>query len=1151
MRLQQILVALLLAVSFSSELAAQTTVSGGLAGIVTDPSKAVVPDADVVVRGSAKGTTQTTKTDRQGVYQFFFLSPGRYMLTVTHVGFRDETRVVNVLLGPPVSANVSLAIARVSTNVTVSDEAPLIRAENGDVSATVGQKQISEIPNPGNDLTYIAQTTPGVVMNTETSFAVFSSLGMPGTSNLFTVDGMNQNETASNTGLTGASNLMLGQNQIQEATVVSIGYSGQFGGAAGANVNYITKSGGNDFHGNGQYFWNGPVFNANDWFNNAFQQRRPFSIANQWAGSLGGPLRKNKLFFFFDTEGIRVLLPQSLFVVIPSPQFETATIRNIDSKFGPASASDAFYKKIFSLYNDATGADRATSGNFEDPLGCRGFSDQPTGLGISVPCASHFFTTRGIPTTDTLTSGRVDWSASDSDRAFLRVQYDAGHNPVYTDPISPLFDFDRKISWWQSQLVETHTFGSSAAGQFLLAASYYDLTEQLTHFSEALAAFPTALFFGSDIFSPLALLNSGPVDARPATRYQVAADVVKTRGNHKFGFGGNLQRIYWTSRLYGLQALGILTVQTLDAFYQGGVDPVSPDRDFTWLNQSFAAGESQRISFYDLGLYSQYEWRARPNLALTLALRAEHSSNPVCQRRCFARIAGTFGSVSYDPNQPYSQGILVDQEHAFASSDKVLWGPRFSFAWQPLGPLHNTVIRGGIGVFYNPVPTYLAVRLSGNPPQVNNFAIIGDNMAPGEQTNLFTDAAASNKAFVDGFGKGKSLAQIQATVPHFSPPGLVTPGQRIHSPQYQRWSLELQQAFGADTTVGVGYFGHHGIHEFVQDPNENAYGFGSLPARLCASPPIPPCADPRFRDVAEAKTDAVSNYNGMIVSFRHRFSRWSEGLLEASYTYSHAFDEVSSGGHLDIGPQDPNNLRGAYGSAEYDVRHSLNASYVWDLPVKAALGGHGPDSLVSGWQVSGTIFARTGFPYTVFDSFKSGSLISNNYFGPIYAVPVGPLQSGNSCGAGAAFPLIRKPCQPPQLLADGTTPNPNARFVQAGCETGFNTGNLPAPSGPCDGAPVTFPQGRNRFRGPHYFNTDFAIMKRTKIPRWENAMLGIGFQFFNFFNHPNFGLPEVDISSPDFGAIGYLDQPPTSILGAGLGGDVSPRMIQLKVQLQF
>src|SRR6266700_1261054 len=903
-----------LAISFSSELIAQTTTSGGLTGVVTNPSHAVVLGADVEIKDTAKGTTQSTKTDREGVYRFFFLAPGRYTLAVLASGFRNEERVVNVLLGPPVSVNVALEIARARTTVTVTEEAPLLQAENGDSSTTMNEKQISEVPNPGNDLTNIAQTAPGLVMSTDIQGgASFSSLGMPGTSNAFTVDGMSITDNYINTVRGGPLGLTLGANQTEEATIVTSAYSGQFWGGAGGNINYVTKSGSNALHGNAQYYWNGRVLNANDWFNKTFGNPRPFSIANQWAGSLGGPLRKNKLFFFFDTEGIRVLLPQSLFVVIPSPQFETATIRNIDSKFGPASASDTFYKKIFSLYNDATGADRATSGNFEDPLGCRGFSDQPTGLGISVPCASHFFTTRGIPTTDTLTSGRVDWSASDSDRAFLRVQYDAGHNPVYTDPISPLFDFDRKISWWQSQLVEAHTFGSSAAGQFLLAASYYDLTEQLTHFSEALAAFPTALFFGSDIFSPLALLNSGPVDARPATRYQVAADVVKTWGNHKFGFGGNLQRIHWTSRLYGLQALGILTVQTLDAFYQGGVDPVSPDRDFTWLNQSFAAGESQRISFYDLGLYSQYEWRARPNLALTLALRAEHSSNPACQRRCFTRIAGTFGSVSYDPNQPYSQGILVDQEHALDSSDKVLWGPRFSFAWQPLGPLHNTVIRGGIGVFYNPVPVYLAVRLSGNPPQVNNFAIIGDNMAPGEQTNLFTDAAASNKAFVDGFAEGKSLAQIQATVAHFSPPGLTTPSQRFHSPQYQRWSLELQQAFGADTTVGVGYFGHHGIHEFVQDPNENAYGFGSLPARLCASPPIPPCADPRFRDVAEAKTDAVSNYNGMIVSFRHRFSRWSEGLLEASYTYSHAFDEVSSGGHLDIGPQDPNKVRGAYG----------------------------------------------------------------------------------------------------------------------------------------------------------------------------------------------------------------------------------------------
>jgi hypothetical protein len=143
----------------------------------------------------------------------------------------------------------------------------------------------------------------------------------------------------------------LGQNQIQEATVVSIGYSGQFGGAAGANVNYVTKSGSNEFHGNAQYFWNGRVFNASDWFNKEAGNARLFDIANQWAGSLGGPIKNDKLFFFLDTEGLRLLIPRILPVSVPTPQFETATLANIDSRFGSTSASDAFYKEIFNLYN--------------------------------------------------------------------------------------------------------------------------------------------------------------------------------------------------------------------------------------------------------------------------------------------------------------------------------------------------------------------------------------------------------------------------------------------------------------------------------------------------------------------------------------------------------------------------------------------------------------------------------------------------------------------------------------------------------------------------------------------------------------------------------------------------------------------------------
>jgi hypothetical protein len=1154
-----LLIAVLLVVPcVSNNLQAQTTTSGGLTGVVTDPSSAVVPGTSVEISDNAKGTTQSTKTDREGAFQFSFLSPGKYTLTVIHDGFRKESRVVTVVLGPPVTVNVALEISTENTTVKVKGKTPLIQAENGDVSTTMNQRQISEVPNPGNDLTYIAQTAPGMVMNVENQFgANFSSLGMPGTSNLFTVDGLNQNDNGANIPLVGAAFLLLGQNQIQEATVVSIGYSGQFGGAAGANVNYVTKSGSNEFHGNAQYYWNGRVFNANDWFNKESGNARPFDIANQWAGSLSGPIKKDRLFFFLDTEGLRLLIPQILPVMIPTSQFEIATLANIDSRFGSASASYAFYKGIFDLYNNAPGANSAIPGSFADSTdGCNSFKG-PNGLGMSVPCASLFTSQRDLTTYDTLVSGRMDWTPRNEDRAFLRFQYDFGRNSFYADPISPLFDSVHNQSWWQSEFIETHTFSSSAASQFMLAGMYFEDVSELKNPSAALVALPTFLNFSTaDSFTSIGAFNSLALPAgRPTTQYQIAEDVVKTWGNHKLSIGIGFERIDWTNMSYSLNALGTLIPHTLDAFYQGGVDPASPLTDFTQLTQSFASANSERINFYSVGVYGQDEWHARPDLVLTFALRDEHYSNPVCRDRCFARMAGPFDSVSHDPNQPYNQAILINEKQAFQSTDIFLWSPRFSFAWQPLGVSRNTVIRGGVGIFYDPVPGNLAATLSSNPPLLNSYSIVGDNLTPNEETSLFKDAAASNAAFVNGFAAGETFAQIQSTVRGFYPPAINVPGRQTHSPQYQRWSFDLQQAFGVGTSVSIGYFGHHGIRELIQNPNANAYGFGSLPPALCTSPPVPPCADPRFSEVTELNTNALSNYNGMVISFKHQFTRWTEGMLQANYTYSHAFDEVSNGGLFpftfgsSLNAQVPNNLRDAYGPADYDVRHSFNASYVWEVPVKAALRGHGPDRLVKGWQVSGTIFARTGFPYTVFDIFESGNLAQNNYFGAIYAVPVGPLRSGTSCGEGAAFPLAPNPCQPLQVLPDGNL-NPNASFVQAGCETGFNTGKL-GPSGVCDGPLVEFAQDRNRFRGPSYFNTDFALMKNTEIPGWEKGVLGIGFQFFNFFNHPNFSLPDNGISDETFGQIQFLEQPPTSILGAGLGGDVAPRMIQLKVQLQF
>gem|GEM_PF-131171 len=1161
---------------------AQTTTSGGLTGVVSDPSRAAVPNANVEIEDNTKGTREATKTDSDGVYRFFFVPPGEYALTVSHPGFREENEKINVLLGLARTRNVTLKLAGTSATVQVTDEVQLLQAENGDVSTTMGQKQVSEIPNPGNDLTYIAQTAPGAIMNTDGigygGSGNFSILGMPGTSNLFTLNGLSDNNIGlsinnnveANSNNSGATGLLLGQNEVQEATVVSNGYSGQFGGAAGSSINYLTKSGSNTFHGNAQYYWNGTVMNANDWIDNALGplgNPRPKSIAHQWTGSLGGPIKKDKLFFFIDSEGVRVILPYSFQPVVPSPAFETATLANIDKIFGSNSASDKFYRQIFNLYNSSPGESTALPGTFSDSIGCNGWTDptdpnNPNRLGTkNYPCSVHFSRNASVPSDDSIVSGRADWNVASGDRLFLFVQNGNGQIPLHVDPLLPIFNSYCKQSTWQGHLSETHAIGPTSSNQFLLGGSFIDGTCSVANSAQALAAFPTELsWFQTGVpFNDVGgfdLHYAKPFGAR-TTEYQISDDFVKTRGQHRFSLGISFLRTDLTHGGYNRYGVGLYVPLSLNAFFYGGVDPINPVTKSTTLTQSYPLSASNRFAFYSLGLYGQEEWHARSNLTLTVALRADHQSNPVCQNRCFSRLSGPLSSLSHDPNQPYNSGILTNLKQAYANTDAILWSPRFSFAWQPFGVSHNTVLRGGVGFFYDPIPGGPAINLGSNSPSYDLYQISGYNLAPDEMNSLFKKTTTFDMNFSQSFKNGQSFADIKAADPQFIPPSFQNPAARMHSAQYQKWSLQAQQSFGASTSLTIGYFGNHGIHELVQNPNANAFGFGSYPAALCTTPLVQPCADPRFGGVTELQTNAISNYNGLVVSVAQLFNNWGGGSAQVNYTYGHALDEVSNGGlspfttQNSIYPQDANNLRGSYGAADYDSRHSLTGNFVWRVPFHEVFRGHGPDSLVKGWQVSGTVLAYTGLPYTVIDNAYALTLFNKNFFGPIFSVPVAPLGPSGPCGKGAAIPAAPVPCLPPEVQSDGSTPNPGALFVQTGCETGFNTGKLPGPKGPCSGPSVTYAQGRDRFRGPAFFNFDFSVVKNTKVPRWENATLGIGAQFFNFFNHANFGFPDPSSSDQSLGQIFYIRQPATTLLGSTNQANAGRRMIQLKVQLQF
>jgi len=1094
---------LLLFVFVCSVLAvSQSITSGDISGVVTDPSGAVVPNAQVTAVSDATGETHTTTSNGQGVYRFSFLKPGSYTVAATSAGLQAASRKVQVGIGQVATANIGMTLTTASTTVEVTTSA--LQLDNADMSTQFSNQQISLVPNPGNDLSAVAQTAPGAIMNTQGGFGNFSTYGLPGTSNLFTLNGQNDNDPFLNLNNSGATNLLLGINDVQEATVTNNGYSGQYGQLAGSQVNYVSKSGENSFHGNAIYFWNGRVMNANDYLNNLAiagspSTPRPFDNVNQWAASFGGPIKKDKTFFFFNYEGLRVIIPTASQVRIPTAEFQAATLANLA---GADPAAIPFYQNIFSLYNAVHGSQIGT-----------GNCSTLTVLTLVGPCFNRLQTTQNNFTHEYQMSLRIDQKFSDKDSLFGRVQTDRGVQATFTDPINPAFNTQSTQPEYQGQLSETHLFGSNAVNEFKLSGQWYTAVFDNPNRQAALSIFPTTLAFSGG-FSRLGGINFDFPQGRNVTQYQVVDDYSTTRGKHTFKFGVNYHRNDVTDFDYGIFTSGE-AITSVDSFVNGQVD---------FFQQNFPTRQSQPIALYGLGFYGQDEWRVTDKLKLTLALRLDHNSNPVCQTNCFAELAVPFTSLVHDPNIPYNQAIRTGLHQAYPSTDGVVWQPRLGFTFSPFSN-NKTVLRGGIGIFGDSFPAVLVDNFSSNPPVLNSFQVAGA-LSPASSGNVFQLASGANTSFLNAFASGGTLASIQATNPFFSPPTITASDPTIRQPRYQEWNLQVEQDLGWNSVFSVNYVGNHGIFEAALNSGVNAFGFGGLPA---AAP------DPRFSTVTQVQSIAVSNYNGLVTSFRHNFNRGF--AFQLNYTWSHALDEISNGGLLPfndntnvsiLNPVNPFNIRQNYGNSDYDVRHYFSANYVWSDSLRH-LFKWGPNAVFGGWTVSGTVFSRSGLPFSVIDGNASATLNGQNYGGTILADVVGPTTSG-SCGRPNATP------DP----ATGNPPPPCLNFASFASPTS-----------------VAVNQARNQFRGPNFFDTDLTVMKNTKLG--EKASLGVGVQFFNLFNHPNFDQPIGDIAAGSadpinggsFGTIVSTVNTPTSILGSFLGGDASPRLIQLKAEFKF
>ena len=1152
-RFRWFLATLLLTALFAVQMLGQSIIAGDLTGTVIDPSGAVVSGATLTIKSTTTDVSQTTTSNSTGAYRFPLLRPGDYKLTVSQKGFKSVSQSVTVAIGQVTTANVKMELGSQSEVLEVTGAAPLIQTENANISTGFNSRQIDELPNGGNDLTAVAQTAPGVLMNTANGggYGNFEAFGLPATSNLFTVNGNDEMDPYLNLNNSGATNLMLGKNEVQETAVVSNGYTGQYGRQAGAQIDYATKSGGNSFHGNLAYWWNGRLVNANDWFNNNTNTPRPFVNNNQWAASFGGPIKKDKAFFFVDTEGIRPILATSTLTIVPSQAYQQAIVQNLPS-FG-ANNSAGFYSSMFNLYNGAPGLNRAQpTDNSIDGTGNLGCGDLNTdaaggplpgfaqfgglnavgpngsnGLnGGGTPCSVFYRSTVGQASNEWVLATKLDFNLTNNDKVAIRYKNDIGDQPTYTDPINPVFNAVSHQPQYEGQLHYTRTISPTVLNQFILSGSWYSAIFKNPDAAKANAAFPYAMYdFDTSSFANMGGEDNIWPQGRNVTQYQIVDDLSITRGGHSFKFGGNFRRNDISDYLFGVRTVPRVRIFSQTDFATGFIDQISQRHP-----QNGKLGHPMGI--YSFGIYGQDEWRVSSSLKLTLTVRADRNSNITCNDGCISRMPGAFTEISHDPNAPLNAFLQTGFKSTFPSLEKVVVQPRFGFAWNPFGK-SNTVLRGGVGLFSDLYPGTLIDSFARNAPVDPQFTINGAMLSPFEPGNVFEIENTCNTAYQSTYASGGNFAAFQAAangVPCASPDVNAMVDQ-IKNPKFVEWNFELQQAIGQKTSVSINYVGNRGYDIFIFNPfvNSNAScsrgqcapdgsGFGGLPL---AKP------DVRAGNVSQLSNSGTSNYNGVTASISRRLTYGFQGSL--NYTWSHALDDVSNGGISPysvtdsfLGQFNPYGLKSLnYSNADYDVRHNLTANYVWDIPYKSS--NKVMNYLVGGWSLAGTFFWRSRYPYSPFDSSGSSLLLRQGVNGSVLASKLNP---------GASIPDCNTP-------GNGTFQCLNIADWGTALQSGIITGTQ-ADWGN---------QKRNTLRGPKYFNSDFSIMKRFHVT--ERSALAIGATAFNVFNHANFANPTNDVESGQFGLIESTVVPPTSPYGSFVGSAVSGRLLQLHARIEF
>jgi hypothetical protein len=1134
---------------------AQGETTSAIVGQVTDETHAAIRGAAVTIVNAETGLARRARTDNEGRFNFPQLSPGTYSVKLEAEGFeRQQSDHVVAGLGQKQTVNFVLKIASLQQAIEVTGVAPLINPENANTSVTLSAPTLEDLPNPGGDLTYPLQFATGALINTAGSSNDFVGgtngygnvefNGLPALSNGYIVDGLESNDPLTNLNSGLSTNLVLGLNSISEVTVNTLSYTVDQGRYGASQVNYVTKSGTNRFHGNLYEIWNGSLLNAADFFTNATPgNNKPRSTVNHFGGSLGGPLVRDKLFFFFDSEWMRIALPIVTPTTVPAQAFRQYVLQQL-----PLGGTDAitgssypagpqlvpFYQKMFSLYGNTSGTPLAI-------LGCPFNSDGSAALGIPSNgngCANRQSISHSSDDHEQVQTARVDYNLSEKNMLWFRFQSDTGVQAAYTDPINPLFDAVSPQPLYSFAAGHTHVFSQNLVNYFNPAFSWYESLFAPTDLQKTLSAFPIVLQGqGANApFTTIGGLDNTWLQGRRATRFFINDNLAWSRGSHEFRFGTNTRIFRLNDYDFGEGTVPTVTYTTLPQFIYGVASTAS---------KTFLEAANEPFNFLNLDLYAQDTWKVTSHVTWTFGIRDTFNSNPLDPHQEVARLRGSFSSISHDVNQPLSAAIQTHLGNLFASTPLAILQPRTAIAWQFTS---HTVLRAGFGIFSDILPGSVADTLGMNPPYVQTFqggllgSVGGLGIAPGEPGSAIDATVAAHQAFSSGFSGGElSCASLQANPGACLPPVAMTvvPGGTLRAPFFQEWSFGIEHQFGSTSSIHAQYVGTRALNQPYLT-QENGYQT-VCPGCFAPFPYLQP-TDSRFGAVTQLATGADSHYHGLQLTAERRLGRGLKG--QVNYTLSRCRDQVSNGGFLQFSAGGilsplPGELARDNGPCDYDIRDNLTAQYVYELPMKVRSRRLG--YALNGWQASGTAFWHSGIPFSVVSTpYSDGGNGIVQGSGPQFAsaVPGVPLYAKKPV-AGVTQPGTLQWLNPGAFVS-AVDPSTGA------CAGGDSPANCQFGS-----------LGRNSLRGPEFLWSDFYLTK--SFPLTERVKLRVEGQFFNVFNHPNFGLPSMVLAGipgnpgtqTGFGALTYTTSPPTGLLGVGLGGDNAPRMIALQARIEF